>query len=144
MPIRAEVRSFYGWEWRRVARPRILKRAGDKCEHCQVPNGKMVARVDALPGWWFSLEGEIHDATGALKGMFRGSELDVDRLVVIKLSIAHLNQTSGDDRDENLAALCQCCHLKHDRAVNKEAARETRLTRKDAARPILVMLEKTA
>jgi hypothetical protein len=29
------------------------------------------------------------------------------RTVLIVLAVAHLNHTPGDDRDENLAALCQ-------------------------------------
>jgi hypothetical protein len=137
MPIRRELRKFYGREWRTVTRPRrILERAGWKCEQCGVPHGAIVARVDALPGWWFSLDGEIHDGTGALKGMFRGSELDADHLVTIKIGVAHLNHVAGDDRDENLRALCAFCHLTHDRVLHAE----TRATRKDAARPLLVAL----
>jgi len=51
----------------------------------------------------------------------------------IVLTIAHLNHTPGDDRDENLEALCQYCHLQLDR----EHHAETCATRKDAARPLL-------
>jgi len=39
----------------------------------------------------------------------------------------------GDDRDENLKAYCQWCHLNYDR----EHHRATRAARKDAARPLL-------
>ncbi len=138
MPIQREHRHHYGPHWRKVIRPLILARAGDKCEACRVPNGAMVARVDALPGWWFSLDGEIHDATGRLMGDFNGSELDVDRLIAIRLSVSHKNHTPGDDGHENLQALCQACHLKFDKARHAE----TRAIRKDAERPLLAAIRR--
>lgn len=55
------------------------------------------------------------------------------RWVGIVLTIAHLNHTSGDDREENLAALCQWCHLNYDKVHHKH----TRCARKDATRPLL-------
>lgn len=47
---------------------------------------------------------------------------------------AHLNNIAGDDRPENVAWLCRKCHLHHDKPFHKE----TRATRKDRARPLLV------
>jgi hypothetical protein len=140
MPIRPELRHFYGREWREVTRPRILKRAGDKREQCKVPNYKVIARFNKYPGWWFTMDGEIHRPDGSDAGMFRGSDpefAEPDRLVAIVLTVAHLNHTSGDDRDENLAALCQWCHLHHDQQLHVQSARETRMDRKDAARTLL-------
>ena len=32
MPVRPELRHFYGYHWRHVIRPRILARAHGKCE----------------------------------------------------------------------------------------------------------------
>ena len=55
----------------------------------------------------------------------------------VVLSAAHLNHTPGDNRATNLKALCQRCHLQHDRADNLRRARLTRCTRKDARRPLL-------
>ncbi len=55
------------------------------------------------------------------------------RWVRIVLTVAHLNHQAGDDRDENLKALCQWCHLNFDKVHHAE----TRATRKDAARPLL-------
>ncbi|MGH9665551.1 MAG: hypothetical protein ACRD9L_14090 [Bryobacteraceae bacterium] len=55
------------------------------------------------------------------------------RLTRIVLTIAHLNHTPGDDREENLKALCQWCHLNYDKLHHHE----TRAARKDRARPLL-------
>lgn len=138
MPIRPELRHLYrGAAWRAM-RELILGRAKNCCEACKVPNKLGIARIDAYPGWWFTLDGEAHDQTGKLQFHFRGSEFDSpDRLVTIRLTLAHLNRIPGDDREENLMALCQYCHLNYNRSVNVVQAKETRLTNKDAARPIL-------
>jgi len=56
----------------------------------------------------------------------------VIREVRIVLTIAHLNHKAGDDRDENLKALCQWCHLNFDAPHHKW----TRSIRKDKARPM--------
>jgi hypothetical protein len=45
MPIRPELRKFYGATWRTVTRPRILKRAGNCCEQCKVPNNIDAIRI---------------------------------------------------------------------------------------------------
>jgi hypothetical protein len=55
----------------------------------------------------------------------------------VRLTVAHLNRTPGDDRHENLRLLCDACHLAYDRAANQPAAKRTREQRKDAARPLL-------
>jgi len=48
------------------------------------------------------------------------------RLLTIVCTVAHLNHDSRDDRDENLAFLCQRCHLAHDREHHMEKAKRTR------------------
>lgn len=60
--------------------------------------------------------------------------------VRIVLTVAHLNHDPSDMREENLAALCQWCHLHHDRGHHAE----TRATRKDQQRPLFGETEKLA
>lgn len=135
MPIRAEFRHFYGREWRTVTRPRILARAKNKCEQCGVQNRIEVTRVagawfDFRGKWWGGSAGTWRDVgSRPLKHKPTG----IQRIVSIVLTIAHLNHVSGDDRDENLKALCQWCHLNYDKLHHHE----TRAARKDAARPLL-------
>jgi hypothetical protein len=142
MPIRAELRHHYGRVWRTVVRPRILARAGNRCEECGKPNGKKVETITAAvassrvmwwrtrktPRWWHSPQTALEP--WQLLGR-RGSP--PPRKICVVLTVAHLNHVPGDDRDENLRALCQWCHLHYDRAHHAE----TRATRKDRARPLL-------
>lgn len=134
MPIRPELRIHYGPEWRKVIRPRILKRAENCCENCRVPNHTSVKRIAGT--WreqivkWSGVTTRWRDTDGAvLEKKPAGSQ----RTVYIVLTVAHLNHVSGDDRDKNLKALCQWCHLRYDQAHH----RETREARKDASRPLL-------
>ena len=53
--------------------------------------------------------------------------------MVIVLTVAHLNHDPADNRDENLKALWQWCHLNWDKLHHAE----TRAIRKDQARPLL-------
>jgi hypothetical protein len=112
MPIKPEFRHFYGREWRLEIVPQILRRAKNQCEECGVLNGIRVWR----DGQFWSLR-----------------RFKAGHRVRIVLTVAHLNHVPGDNRSENLKALCQWCHLNHD----KEHHAESRATRKDADRPLL-------
>lgn len=141
MPIRPELRKFYGREWRTVTRPRILARAGNKCEQCGKPNRRRVWVYKPFykhDQYWSRVKGDgqrwTYCSLGG-RGNFRlfGKHWKDARQIRVVLTIAHLNHTPGDDRDDNLKALCQWCHLNYD----KQHHAETRATRKDSARPLL-------
>jgi hypothetical protein len=153
MPLRSDLRHFYGREWRTITRPRILARAQNRCEACLKPNDQVVLTIsgrnaagEAFMLWrtggpvasglpWNNQTGwpaRIGDYIAAL-----AAPVMRRREVRVVLTVAHLNHTSGDDRDENLRAWCQWCHLHYDRQVNQLAARNTRAVGKDAARPLL-------
>lgn len=132
MPIRPQLRKFYrGAAWR-AARARILARAGDCCEQCGKPNGETIwVRRDRSGRWcngnpvtaqWYGSTGEPVDRPAT-------NELNQVYLIRVVLTTAHLNHIAGDDRDENLQALCQRCHLAHDRAWNFAQSRRTRAAR---------------
>ena len=53
-----------------------------------------------------------------------------NRVTGVVLTVAHLNHTPADCRAENLAALCQACHLRYDHAMHMQHARETRMRRR--------------
>jgi 5-methylcytosine-specific restriction endonuclease McrA len=117
MPIPAEIRRLhYGVHWYAEIRPAALERAGYRCQRCGLVDGAVGYRT---------------------RGLFHPVPLRRRRgrdLVTIHLQVAHDNHTPGDDREENLLALCARCHFLHDREKHKH----TRAARKDQARPLLM------
>ncbi len=82
----------YPSNWKTEIRPRILERAGHRCELCGVKN-----------------------YTRRKSG------------TKVVLTIAHFNDHNPQNcADENLKALCQACHLRHDHKHHMENARRTR------------------
>lgn len=146
MPIKPENRHLYPGgsttspEWKAI-RARILERAGGKCERCGVPNyalggrrrcgsfhpalpkgERLLRREWPEPGEWWWCEGF-------------GEQLRIIRIV---LTIAHLDHDPGNSDDENLQALCQRCHNRHDaehRRANAAATRRARQAVADLLRP---------
>jgi glyoxylase-like metal-dependent hydrolase (beta-lactamase superfamily II) len=127
MPIRASDRHRYPKDWKSIRR-RILERAHGRCEACGVENGAVGLRKrDGSFEPWAGMEAEA----GALEGL---------RLTRIVLTVAHLDHTPENSAESNLRALCQRCHLLHDREQHTENARATRARKKDAARPLLAAM----
>jgi hypothetical protein len=144
MPIAPQLRPFYGREWQEVIRPRILSRAQDACECCGAPDGLFVL-VGTYGAWydrawerWRSPGSELVDLRPPHdRGIFvEAPPFFSIRRVQIQIGIAHINHVPGDDRDDNLAALCRRCHLLHDIGQHKA----TRSDRKDSGRPLLAAL----
>lgn len=116
-------KSLYPSDWKE-RRERILERDGHKCKFCGVPNHIYVYR-DAN-GWQ-------HACLMTIEALAREDR----KVTYIVLTIAHLIPDGPlDCPDEDLAALCQRCHLRYDikkhvanaattRRLNKEAAGQT-------------------
>lgn len=122
--------SKYPANWKEIS-VAIRERAGWRCEWCGVENGAVGAR-DRYGKWWN--EENIHhlnsDDGYSLFGEF-------PRMIRIVLTVAHLgvpkpDGSMGDKRDkmdcrpENLASLCQRCHLNYDRDEHKHNTAATR------------------
>jgi hypothetical protein len=103
----------YPPNWKTEIRPAVLKRAENKCERCGFANGQTVfrARVDKKMEWYPCKE-DVYEL-----GMTREvTEFWIERPVKVVLTIAHLkhNETDWNVPLEDLAALCQLCHLRYD------------------------------
>ena len=57
------------------------------------------------------------------------------------LATAHLDQDPTNNKHSNLRALCQECHLAHDRNDNQKRARWTRFVRRFLRQPQLFVLD---
>ena len=85
MPIRAELKPLYPADWAEISRRIRFDRADGRCERCGRWHGQVV------PGW------------------------RPDRVTRIVLTTAHLDHDPTNNAEANLAALCQRCHLAHDK-----------------------------
>jgi hypothetical protein len=117
----------YPKNWLTEIRPRILARDHHCCKKCDIQNYLIIQRYKG--GWrkatvleldtlHYKIKHGGHNMTTALKYL---------GLTKIVLTIAHLDQDITNNVDENLAALCQKCHLQHDSNYRKEQRSKQRL-----------------
>lgn len=132
-------RARYPASWESISK-RIREEAGNRCEWCGVANGAVGARD--YRGEWHNEE-EIDSMNSSLAdSIFSRGYPQMIRIVltVAHLGTVHADGTPGDEHDkhdvrrENLAALCQRCHLNEDRADHLLHAAETRQRKRKAAR----------
>ena len=137
MPVRPERMGLYPGgsikspEWRAI-RKRIGDRSGWKCEQCNAPHMTVVARgtYGGRDAYMIIDTGEVFDAESGLKmATMKLSAFGAYRVVKIILTCAHLNHDESDNRDENLAHLCQRHHLRHDAKHHARNAARTRRAR---------------
>jgi len=88
----------YPKNWKTEIRPKILERAGNKCEGS--PKYPECRAEDRSP----------HPVTGSK----------------VILTIAHLNHDTKDSRPENLRAWCQRCHNTYDAPYRAKNRRENK------------------
>lgn len=127
MPIKPENRHRYPTNWKTI-RAHILWRAKGRCERCGAINGDRIARgAGPDADTYQTSDAQVWDAnTGNSLGWRHMADYNVDRMVTIVLTIAHLDHQPENCADNNLQALCQRCHLRHDQQHHIESARATR------------------
>lgn len=104
MPIRPENRARYPKDWKRISHRIRFVRADGQCE-CM---------------------GECRRGThrGRCPNLHGLTAYDTGKPVV--LTVAHLNHTPEDCRDDNLRAMCAGCHLHYDKKHHAQTAQQTR------------------
>lgn len=113
----------YHPEWKTRIRPDILKRAGNKCECCGLPNYAVGYRD--LDGTFHPTAGnKMHDKAGNGELKYREARYlvkhcnehneDDYKLIIIILTIAHLDHDINNNDYSNLKAMCQRCHNRYD------------------------------
>lgn len=127
MPIRHDQRWYYPIDWRELSRVIRFERAHGHCEHCRRPHGQWV--VVGPGGLWWDERGRYwrgargRRLTGvptparlaAREPALLGFPPPVPPRSRVILATAHLDHDPGNNGPRNLAALCQRCHLAHDR-----------------------------
>jgi hypothetical protein len=128
MPIRPEMRDRYPADWKAI-RTRILERAGNRCEWCGVANYARIHRNLTDGDLWLPElpSGEV--------------PVGYSRAVRMVLTIAHVhNPDPADCRPDNLAALCNRCHNRHDAPMRRMNATETRRQKRARHQPALELV----
>jgi hypothetical protein len=129
MPIRPENKARYPKDWHEISM-RIRKRADFKCEECGIENYAIGGRVD---GKWLPAQPTGTDGLsvtwpkpGEYAWCGNGETEGRARLKVVRivLTVAHLNHTPEDCRDENLKAWCQQCHNRYDMAERRKGIQD--------------------
>lgn len=98
-----------------------------RCEWCKVANYAVGARDCA--GMWWSFD-RIESTPDSVIVRWFGRHPDIVRIV---LTVAHLDHNSSNNSRSNLAALCQRCHLNHDRDQHMANAVTTRERKREEA-----------
>lgn len=116
MPIRREFRWLYPIDWRELSIAIRFKRAQGRCEHCGRPHGKLVIHLGD-GRWWDEEQRTWRCGKGRTVRRLPAPVDDAaHRLTTrIVLATAHLNHDPSDSRPGNLKALCQRCHILHDK-----------------------------
>ena len=118
MPIRPELRHLYPENWRELSAFVRFSRANGRCERCGRPHQH---QLRCLPdGRWYDEDNATwRDTRNRHARCPDLLEAGAFRLTRVVLAAAHLNHRPGDNRLRNLRALCQRCHLEHDRAYHQ-------------------------
>jgi len=118
MPINPELKHLYPADWKAISQRIRFARAKGRCESCDVPHG-----------WFRALNGWVLDPMLAAIGLLGAVAAFEMKLSKIILTTAHLDHDPTNNDENNLAALCQRCHLAHDlqhhltsRRINREKA----------------------
>ena len=114
MPIRPELRPLYPPYWRELSSRVRFERAEGRCQRCGRPH---LVRLRCLPdGRWFDEQAATwRDRRGRLARWPDLMETARFRKTRVVLAAAHLDSDPTNNRLKNLRALCQRCHMLHDR-----------------------------
>ena len=87
--------------------------------------------------WWDAAIGSWRDGQGrSLRSLPTIEELGVIRVTKVVLAAAHRDHDTGNNAGTNLAALCQRCHMLHDRPEHKRRRWKTLFRAQGAGRPV--------
>lgn len=147
-------RKHYHPKWRLISRLIRFRRADNHCEWCGIQNALLVRRhgkrdytvltereradlkeliglrADVLRGQLAALSIAPKHIERAVRQL-QHRVLKQQRITRVILTVAHLDRNRDNNRFWNLAALCQKCHLGHDKdqhVANRRLGREWKRT----------------
>jgi len=108
-------KHLYPQDWADVIRPSILKRDRFKCQRCSIKHRQwiliskqnVIIKIDADEAQDYKKEGL--------------------KVYQVFLQVAHLDQNTFNNVDENLLSLCPRCHLNYDKLHNEIKRKQRKL-----------------
>ena len=119
-------KANYAPDWRSISL-RIRERDGWTCKWCGIEHNAIIRRLEDDVSYTYYGQYTTKDEWD------RKWARALPKLVRIVLTVAHIDHDSTNNTDDNLAALCQRCHLRHDAQQHTSNAARTRRARKIAA-----------
>lgn len=116
MPIKPENLARYPKNWKEIRNQRLAI-DNHTCENCGLPNHAIGYRDEEGLFKMLSRTGKVADFVGHATGY---------KVIMIVLTIAHLDHVPENCDLDNLRAWCQKCHLAYDHDHHQKNARETR------------------
>lgn len=133
MPIRRAHRHFYPIDWSQLSAVIRFVRARSRCERWGRPHMQDVQHLGD-GRWWAAEAARWRDGWGRLvrRALPAPEEMAAGlvRITRVVLATAHRNHDTADNAGGNLAALCQRCHMLHDRLEHQRRRRITLRARK--------------
>jgi hypothetical protein len=119
MPIRPQFKWLYPIDWPQLSATIRFKRAKGCCEGCCRPHGRIVQHLGN--GRWWDEERLIwRDGRGRpLPRLKVAADAPGTRSTRVVLATAHLDHDPTNNRERNLKALCQRCHMINDREEHR-------------------------
>jgi predicted patatin/cPLA2 family phospholipase len=96
----------YPENWTDEIRPKILKRDNFKCQKCQIKHRSI---------GYYNDKKQFIEADNFIKTW---ANIHNYKIIKIHLQVAHLDQNTLNNEDNNLLTMCPKCHLNYDRANN--------------------------
>ena len=120
MPIRPEFRWLYPIDWLQLSAMVRFGRARGRCEGCGRPHGQHVVHLGD-GRWWDGEASTWRNGRGrALRSLPAPEQWTIPLTTTrVVLACAHLDHDPGNNRLRNLKALCQRCHMLHDRPEHR-------------------------
>ena len=112
--------TFYPIDWKQLSAVIRFERAKGRCEGCGRPHGGIICHLG--DGRWWDPQRQVwRDGQGRRVGRVlevEGLQEQV-RTTRVVLATAHRDHDPTNNRPRNLVALCQRCHLQHDREEHR-------------------------
>lgn len=113
-------KNKYAQDWKAISAA-VRQDAGNRCEFCGVENHYWIHRHKYADEWVY------HYDFGKLSAI---DQRLYKSMILVVLTVAHLDHDTRNNDRSNLRALCQKCHLTYDAQHHAQNARKTRAEKK--------------